>query len=348
MKDDRPSSEEMIRRARDQWLEPPAPKSTQVESVEVDETATTRPRADERGASEAGEGPAPRSERMRPAPASVRRAPPPPPPPRPAPPSPGRPRRPGPLGPPPTGPTDTTGSSPGIGTWIWILVVLVGVGSTILRSTAESTDPGTTIVFEPATQAPAPVFLRDDFNGGISPGWEWLGGAPERWSVSEPSGSLSMSAGIPGESGAPNTLLRNAPDRAYEIVTYVEFRPTSNFQAAGLIVFDNGANLIQLVRGFCGPCAGQNGVYLDNVTDGGLPDSDGGHRVAGQPDGVYLRLRHSGSMFFASYSVDGLTWHSAGETSKSMDSPRIGLVAWPNDPAPPRASFDFFEVLPSN
>ena len=91
---------------------------------------------------------------------------------------------------------------------------------------------------------------------------------------------------------------------------------------------------------------GDDGIYLDNVTNGGIPQSDGGHLLAARPGDVYLRLRVSGNTFLGSYSVDGSTWRSAGTITKTLLSPRIGIVAAPNDPVSPPAYFDFFETTP--
>ena len=134
------------------------------------------------------------------------------------------------------------------------------------------------------------------------------------------------------------------PQGRFEITTYVEFSPRSNFQSAGIIIFGGPQDSVRLTRAFCGICPGGDGVYLDRIDNGEIPTGDGGHRLPEPPDGVYLRLIVNGDTYSGSYSVDGSTWRSAGRTTKSMADPQIGLIMRPNDPVAPAAHFDFFEV----
>ena len=235
--------------------------------------------------------------------------------------------------------------------WAVIFGLLIVVGSLVLPSSGEEASPIPTTQAIPATNPPValPAAFRDDFAGTLDPGWAWENEVQERWSLSARDGSLRLLASLPSATGSPvppNLLLRPTVGTSYEITTHLDFAPTANFQAAGIIVYDNALNYVQLVRAYCGVCVGDDGVYLDNVTNGGIPQSDGGHLLAGRPGGVYLRLRVSGNTFSGSYSLDGNTWRSAGTITKTMLFPRIGVVASPNDPVSPPAYFDFFEMMP--
>ena len=330
--DHRPvSSDEMIRRAREDLagasststVTPPVPRKVDVDIADVD-----------------------------PDPGMVRQGPRRPAPPRPPPPS-GRPRRrmPGPVATPPTGPVDLGQSSSFGVPWAVIFGLLIIVGTLVLPSSSEDASPIPTTQAVPATNPPValPAAFRDDFAETLDPGWVWVNEVPERWSLSARDGSLRLLAPLPSATGSPvlpNLLLRPTVGASYEITTHLEFSPTANFQSAGIMVYDNALNYVQLVRAFCGVCAGDDGIYLDNVTNGGIPQSDGGHLLAARPGDVYLRLRVSGNIFLGSYSVDGSTWRSAGTITKTLLSPRIGIVAAPNDPVSPPAYFDFFETTP--
>lgn len=255
---------------------------------------------------------------------------------------------PGPVATPPTVPSRGGPKSRRGIPWLAVLPLLFFVGSLI--SARDDSSPSVDTIL--TTPAPAPTLgevFRDQFDGSLGSGWTWVNEVPGDWDLADRPGWLRLVAPPSGEQTStipPNLLLRRPADDTYEITTHLEFSPTSNFQAAGLIVFDNALNYVQLVRAFCGNCVGDDGVYLDTVRNGRLPESDGGHPVAGRVAGVYLRMRVEGNQISASYSVDGATWQSAGTTTKALITPRIGIVAWPNDPAPPEAYFDFFEVLP--
>jgi hypothetical protein len=322
------SSDEMIRRAREGLLKEPSTAKVAAEATEMIEVDAVGVDSDPELLTRDTDGP--------PSTATPRR--------------PHR-RMPAPVATPPTGPADVGRSSRRGLPWFLILAVLIGIGRFGLPSSGEESAPVSTTQGVPASDSPSVsgAVFRDEFNGPLASGWVWVNETRDQWSLTDRDGSLRLSAALQSATGSPvpqNVLLRKPVGESYEITTHLEFVPTSNFQSAGLIVYDDGLNYVQLVRAFCGFCDGKDGIYLDTVTNGGVPQSDFGHRLPGRPRDVYLRIRVTGTTISGSYSVDGTTWRSAGVTTKTMSSPRIGIVARPNDPRPPAAYFDFFEVMP--
>ena len=108
--------------------------------------------------------------------------------------------------------------------------------------------------------------FEDQFDGTIGDGWNWRSENPDLWSLTATPGWLQITA----VEAAQNVLVRDAPQDPYEITTALRFRPTSNFQFAGLGVGPDTTNFLQLGRAYCDPidvpdiCIG-DGVYLDNV-----------------------------------------------------------------------------------
>jgi len=187
--------------------------------------------------------------------------------------------------------------------------------------------------------------FRDDFTDEVATGWTVMNEVTSRWAVAD--GHLRFNPSASRSSELENVFLRWPDLDAYEITTRLDFKPTQDFQAAGLIVYQDSGNLIQLVQAFCSrrfeSCA-DNGVYFDNVHNFGVPTNQGGRALSEQPEHLYLRIEVDGDVYSGSYGFDGKTWIDAGTISRSLGSPRVGIVARRNDPTPPISLFDFFEI----
>ena len=85
---------------------------------------------------------------------------------------------------------------------------------------------------------PGRIFV-DEFNGSLQPGWAWFFEDGE-WSLSDTPGTLEIVA----QDSIFNVPFRNAPDGAYSISTLLHFRPTSNFQIAGLVVMGEHLTIV--------------------------------------------------------------------------------------------------------
>ena len=150
-------------------------------------------------------------------------------------------------------------------------------------------------------------------------------------------------ASFDGPALPPNILLRDAPAGDFEITTSLRFEPTTNFQAAGLVVFQEQGNVLVLGRAFCdveGYCLG-DGIYFDNYVSGSIPDTSPKAPFNG---GVtYLRLQRVGNTFTGYYSDDGENWIMLGEHYRDIKQIRVGLVAAQSSTEIP-AVFDYFTM----
>jgi len=198
----------------------------------------------------------------------------------------------------------------------------------------------------PTTQTLLGTSFQDDFITQLADGWSWLAEDPSKWSLSKVPGSLQIvasDASFDGPDLPPNILLRDSPSGDFEITTSLRFTPTSDFQVAGLVVFQDKGNVLQLGRGFCDnadSCVG-DGIYFDNFQDGSIIDNSSKtpfHRAV-----TYLRLQRVGNTYTAYYSEDGKTWTMLGEHTRDFSQARVGLAAAQASTEIP-AVFDYFTM----
>jgi len=198
----------------------------------------------------------------------------------------------------------------------------------------------------PATEiSPANIF-QDDFVDQLTQGWTWLGENPAKWSLSKVPGSLQImvaDASFDGPALPPNILLREPPAGDFEITTSLRFEPTTNFQAAGLVVFQEQGNVLLLGRAFCdveGYCLG-DGLYFDKYENAQIPEAS--PQVSFREPVTYLRLQRIGNTYIAYYSADGENWTKLGEHTRDFSQIRVGLVAAQSSTEIP-ALFDYFTM----
>jgi len=219
--------------------------------------------------------------------------------------------------------------------------------------TPEPTDTPVPIPPTATPTAEAPVLFHDDFDGALAAGWSWMREDPTHWNQTDAPGTLRIvlqpgGIGSIASSPANNLLLRQAPEGDFEIVTLVHFTPTSNYQFAGLLIYQDDANAVQFGRAFCsapGGCAG-NGIYFDRAQHGEFGENYA--TATTNPSEAYLRLRREGTTYTGIYSEDGANWIVIGEHRADLTPLRVGLIAAQAYAAETTADFDYFtiEMLP--
>ena len=197
------------------------------------------------------------------------------------------------------------------------------------------------------TPTPDPKFFRDDFNETLDAGWSWVREDPQNWSLTALPGALqiNVAGGYVVAGTNPNLLLRPAPEGNFQIQTQITFRPTRNYQFAGLIMYENDANFIQAGRSACNStgCAG-TGLYMNHYENGAIVMPDFGQSY-GDIDPLLLRLSRNENTYTFEASTDGKVWYIIGSHASDMVPVQIGLVTGQRtrgDDAP--AIFEYFEV----
>ena len=189
--------------------------------------------------------------------------------------------------------------------------------------------------------------FSDEFNGKLEDGWTWLGEDATHWNLSSSFGSLRIILPENGlsEQGLPhNLLLHDSTTGNFQIETKVLFVPTSNFQFAGLVVYQDNDNALHFGRCFCNPndddsCVG-DGIYFDSIKSNVWENF--ATRLS-NVNAVFLRLTREENTYTGYYSLDGTTWFIGGTFTRNIKSPRIGLFA-DQSTVEISADFDYFKL----
>jgi len=196
---------------------------------------------------------------------------------------------------------------------------------------------------ELAPRNEAAELFSDDFDGFLDSGWTWKREDPSQWNLSDAPGFLRITLSPEAFASASNVLLHDAPGGDFEIATMLRFVPSSSFQFAGLIVYQDDLNALQFGRAFCRGlevCLG-DGIYFDNIRAGGLVGPNYATAAEGRAV-AYLRLQRQGETYTAFYSEDGGNWSVIGQHTTDLTGVSVGLVASQASEAPAIADFDYF------
>ena len=197
------------------------------------------------------------------------------------------------------------------------------------------------------TATPDPKFFRDDFDGVLGAGWTWVREDPQNWSLTTFPGSLqiNVAGGYVAAQTNPNLFLRPAPDGNFQIETQITFRPTRNYQFAGLILYEDNRTFLQAGRSYCSStgCVGA-GLYMNYYENGKIVEPDF-RQPYGEIDPLLLRLSRQGNTYNFEASTDGKIWFLIGSHTSTMNPIQVGLVTGQrlrgeNLPA----TFEFFEI----
>jgi beta-xylosidase len=202
-----------------------------------------------------------------------------------------------------------------------------------------------------AAQVSASFTWTDDFNGpSLDSRWSWVREDASRWSLTAQPGFLRLTTNQ-ATSAADNILLQTAPAGDYEISTRVFFTPTQDYQFAGLMIYQDDSNYLQLGRAFCNApsiCVG-NGIYFDRVEGGSFIGSNFATTTTVSNE-AYLQVVRHGNVYTGSVSSNGIAWTVVGVHTVTISPTRIGLVATNKAESDMEisADFDFFTLIDSS
>lgn len=197
-----------------------------------------------------------------------------------------------------------------------------------------------------------PCPWHDEFDGALADGWYWVNENPDKWSFND--GFLRIYTS-PYPSGGENLLLRSVAEGDFSIETRMFFTPDTNFQIAGLVIWQDAENFLQFGRAFCyfegAPCVG-NGIYFDKVLEGAGDPTNFATQIDNpfDPAEAYLRLERRGDMVRALYSHEGITWTEIGTHQlppEGFHVNGVGLTSAQDFNTPDwdiPADFDYFEL----
>jgi cytochrome c len=185
----------------------------------------------------------------------------------------------------------------------------------------------------------------DNFDSAIlNSRWNWVRENPTYWSLTADPGFLQLvTRGSLNETSnnLENILLTSTSDIDYRIITKVNFSPIENFHRAGLLVYQDDDNYLQLTRVY------SDGSYVRIKTEiGGVTSTIYAPEVVSDTT-LYLRIDKQGNDYYGFYSLDGITWEFVGQENLPLSNTSVGLFA-ANGPTPLEinADFDFFKFTP--
>lgn len=194
-----------------------------------------------------------------------------------------------------------------------------------------------------STPTPTPGHTDEFGSGTLDTAWSWIREDSANWSLTARSGYLRINTqgqDLWGSGGnTENILLRNPVTGDWTISTRLEFNPASNYQQAGLIVYQNDDNYLKCVYGYDSAVSG--GKILEYCKEISATPTNGKVAITANP--VYLKITKSGTTYTLSYSTDNNNWNQAQQyTSVSFSSLKVGLIA--QGAAGVSADFDWFDL----
>ena len=194
------------------------------------------------------------------------------------------------------------------------------------------------------TPLPEGVLFRDDFNGSLQPGWEWMNEKPERWSFTN-AGWLRIEGEGPsliGDGEQSNMLWYPLPEGDFVITAHLKTNPSENFHQATLYIYEDNENYVAINRGYCDICeAGGDGFFMEYQIDGAW----GAYQQRTDADDVYLRLESKDKVLSGHYATELGDWKRLGRFGNFFQFKRVGIgvtnVSAEKDLV---GAFDWFEI----
>lgn len=185
----------------------------------------------------------------------------------------------------------------------------------------------------------------DDFDSStLDSRWSWVRENPTYWSLTANPGFLHLvTRGTLNETAnnLENILLTPASGIDYRVITKVTFSPTENFHRAGLMVYEDDDNYLQVTRVYSDGDRVRIKIEIGGVTSYIYAPGD----VTATT--LYLRIDKYGNDYYGFYSLDGIGWEFIGQSNLALSNTYVGLFA-ANGPTATEitADFDYFEFIP--
>lgn len=185
----------------------------------------------------------------------------------------------------------------------------------------------------------------DNFDSGtLDSRWTWVRENPAYWSLTANPGFLRLTTRgslHQTSNDLENILLTPVSGIDYRIITKVTFSPMENNHRAGLLVYEDDDNYIQLTRVYT------DGDHVRIKTEiGGVNSYTYASDVVAATT-LYLRLDKYANDYYGFYSLDGVAWEFIGQYNLPLSNTYVGLfAAYGPTVTEIDADFDYFEFIP--
>ena len=201
------------------------------------------------------------------------------------------------------------------------------------------------------TPTPFGQIFRDDFTESLQPRWIWLNENLKNWDFTE-QGWLRIKSEdlcLYDDSYQNNLLMRNPPaDEKFIIEAHIIANAASNFQQAGIYLFEDEDNFFSVLRGYCDICPFKGkGIGSDYKINSKRTNFNG---RAINIDDVYLRIavNYNKKEIIAYYATELDQWIQLRKIPITFNINQVGLGASNCDPDESYnnlvALFDYFEI----
>jgi glucose/arabinose dehydrogenase/regulation of enolase protein 1 (concanavalin A-like superfamily) len=138
-----------------------------------------------------------------------------------------------------------------------------------------------------------------------------------------------------------NSLFRNLPGNWTSVRLKLTFAPTQNYQQAGLIVYQDDDNYVQVTREYN---SGNKMAFIREL--GGTPDEILAISVTATAN-LHLRLDRDAatSRISGYFSLDGASWTAMGNVTQTLNNPRLGIFVGASPGGYPNADLAWAEVM---
>jgi regulation of enolase protein 1 (concanavalin A-like superfamily) len=198
--------------------------------------------------------------------------------------------------------------------------------------------------------APNPLDFSDEFaSDTLNPRWSWVRENHGNWSLQKKPGYLTITTQMgeiwQAEANAQNILLCLVAPGDFQLDTKVDFRPQSNFQQAGLIVYSNDDNYLRLDYDYA------NDLKMEMVNEDSGIFTNKLLPYTTKSSIFYLRIVRKGETYTGYFSEDGKNYTILTQYSRSWKvNLRVGLwaVNGAGNYSLNTASFDYFKLKYTN
>ena len=180
--------------------------------------------------------------------------------------------------------------------------------------------------------------VSDEFNAAsVGDQWKWLRENPATKSLSKNAGALTVTSEVgdvsEGSNNAKNILLQSANNDWTIDTKLVCSRVPSQPENAGILVYENDDNFVKLMFRAVTKTTQQRGVQpgtLDLVIEeNGIAKSMASFNLKTEITGsnaLFLKLEKTGSIYTASYSLDGVKFEKLGTANMLLKDIKAGLL----------------------
>jgi len=180
--------------------------------------------------------------------------------------------------------------------------------------------------------------VSDEFNGAVGSQWEWIRKNPSAHSLSKKSGSLTITSEVGDVSestnNAKNILLQSANNDWNIETKLVCSRTPSQPENAGILVYENDDNFIKLMFRAVIKTTRARGVQPGTIDlvmeENGIAKSLASFNLKDEvinENSLILKLEKKGSIYTASYSLDGENYELLGTADLLLKDIKAGLIA---------------------